>query len=137
VCDRHDPAWYDKMKLACDDYFLIPHRGETRGMGGIFFDDLNDRWGLGHRGSCCPLVPLPPPFSSPRPQPQLCRIMRTGPLTLPPLLLPSRSDKDAIFAFSTDCAQNIVQSYVPIIEKHKRDPYSARQKEWQQLRRGR
>jgi len=43
VCDRHDPAWYDKMKLACDDYFLIPHRGETRGMGGIFFDDLNDR----------------------------------------------------------------------------------------------
>ena len=35
---------YDKMKLACDDYFLIPHRGETRGMGGIFFDDLNDRW---------------------------------------------------------------------------------------------
>ena len=35
---------YDKMKLACDDYFFIPHRGETRGMGGIFFDDLNDRW---------------------------------------------------------------------------------------------
>lgn len=45
VCDRHDPAWYDKFKLACDDYFMIPHRGETRGMGGIFFDDLNDRWG--------------------------------------------------------------------------------------------
>lgn len=43
VCDRHDPTWYDKMKTACDDYFLIPHRGETRGMGGIFFDDLNDR----------------------------------------------------------------------------------------------
>ena len=43
VCDRHDPALYDKMKTACDDYFLIPHRGETRGMGGIFFDDLNDR----------------------------------------------------------------------------------------------
>ena len=43
VCDRHDPTWYEKMKAACDDYFLISHRGETRGLGGIFFEDLNDR----------------------------------------------------------------------------------------------
>lgn len=44
VCDRHDPNWYSKMKANCDEYFMITHRGETRGMGGIFFDDLNDRW---------------------------------------------------------------------------------------------
>lgn len=43
VCDRHDPAFYPKFKKWCDEYFLIKHRGETRGLGGIFFDDLNDR----------------------------------------------------------------------------------------------
>jgi coproporphyrinogen III oxidase len=43
VCDAHDPAFYPKFKNWCDDYFLIKHRGERRGLGGIFFDDLNDR----------------------------------------------------------------------------------------------
>lgn len=42
-CDRHDEAYYPKFKAWCDDYFLIKHRGERRGLGGIFFDDLNDR----------------------------------------------------------------------------------------------
>ena len=60
---------------------------------------------------------------------------RPPPLPSPPL--PCCSDKDAIFAFSSDCAAHIAESYVPIINKHKRDPYSPRQKEWQQLRRGR
>jgi coproporphyrinogen III oxidase len=46
VCDAHDPAYYPKFKKWCDEYFLIKHRGETRGLGGIFFDDQNDRcWG--------------------------------------------------------------------------------------------
>ncbi|KAG1660383.1 hypothetical protein FOA52_007288 [Chlamydomonas sp. UWO 241] len=43
VCDKHDPAYYPKFKQWADDYFLIPHRGERRGLGGIFFDDLNDK----------------------------------------------------------------------------------------------
>jgi coproporphyrinogen III oxidase len=44
LCRRHDPAFYPKFKKWCDEYFLIKHRKETRGLGGIFFDDLNDRW---------------------------------------------------------------------------------------------
>ena len=40
VCDRHDPAHYARFKKWCDDYFYLPHRGETRGVGGIFFDQL-------------------------------------------------------------------------------------------------
>jgi len=41
VCDKYNPEWYPKFKSWADDYFLIKHRGETRGLGGIFFDDLN------------------------------------------------------------------------------------------------
>lgn len=43
TCDRHDAEFYPKFKKWADDYFKIPHRGETRGLGGIFFDDMNDR----------------------------------------------------------------------------------------------
>jgi coproporphyrinogen III oxidase len=39
ACDRHHPAWYPRFKKACDDYFFLPHRGERRGVGGIFFED--------------------------------------------------------------------------------------------------
>ena len=40
VCDRHEVADYDMFKQEADDYFYLPHRGETRGVGGIFFDHL-------------------------------------------------------------------------------------------------
>jgi coproporphyrinogen III oxidase len=41
VCDEHTPlADYDRFKKACDDYFFLPHRQESRGVGGIFFDYL-------------------------------------------------------------------------------------------------
>ncbi|THG02920.1 coproporphyrinogen-III oxidase 1, chloroplastic-like isoform X1 [Camellia sinensis] len=41
-CDKFDPSFYPRFKKWCDDYFYIKHRGERRGLGGIFFDDLND-----------------------------------------------------------------------------------------------
>ena len=40
VCDAHDPAHWPRFKAWCDRYFLIAHRGECRGVGGFFFDDL-------------------------------------------------------------------------------------------------
>lgn len=43
ACDRHDTGYYPRFKSWCDRYFHIAHRGETRGVGGIFFDDLDDR----------------------------------------------------------------------------------------------
>jgi coproporphyrinogen III oxidase len=88
VCDRHEYSYHD-MKRQCDEYFTITHRGETRGLGGIMYENLNDR------------------------------------------------DKEDIFAFSSDAANRVVESYVPIVKKHMRDSYSPRQMEWQQVRRGR
>lgn len=44
-CDRHDAAFYPEFKKWADDYFYIPHRNETRGIGGIFFDRLSEAGG--------------------------------------------------------------------------------------------
>lgn len=65
------------------------HRDETRGLGGIFFDDLNDR------------------------------------------------PQEEIFAFSKECLDSVIPSYLPLVAKHKDDEYTQQQKEWQQMRRGR
>eukprot|EP00887_Chlorella_sp_A99_P004762 scaffold4.g4762.t1 len=89
VCDRHDPTYYPKFKAWSDEYFLIKHRGETRGLGGIFYDDLNDR------------------------------------------------DPEEIFAFATDAANHVAEAYVPVVKRHINDHYTDKQKEWQQIRRGR
>ncbi|XP_077439447.1 oxygen-dependent coproporphyrinogen-III oxidase, mitochondrial [Vanacampus margaritifer] len=41
ACDKHHSQYYPDFKKWCDRYFYVRHRGETRGIGGIFFDDLD------------------------------------------------------------------------------------------------
>lgn len=41
ACDKHDPSYYENFKKWCDNYFVVQHRGERRGVGGIFFDDVD------------------------------------------------------------------------------------------------
>lgn len=89
VCDNHDPEYYTKFKKWADDYFFIKHRGETRGLGGIFFDDQNDK------------------------------------------------EPEEHFAFSKEAVNSVVKAYTPIVAKHKDDPFTEQQKEWQLMRRGR
>lgn len=46
VCDKHHADYYPDFKKKADDYFFIPHRNETRGIGGIFFDHLKEQEGI-------------------------------------------------------------------------------------------
>jgi len=45
ACDPFGETVYQDFKKACDEYFYLPHRQEPRGIGGLFFDDLNE-WGF-------------------------------------------------------------------------------------------
>ncbi|XP_056133552.1 oxygen-dependent coproporphyrinogen-III oxidase, mitochondrial [Lampris incognitus] len=89
ACDKHHPQYYPDFKKWCDNYFYIRHRGETRGIGGIFFDDLD-----------------------------------------------SPTQEDA-FSFVKSCARTVVPCYLPIVYKHLNDSFTAEEKDWQQVRRGR
>jgi coproporphyrinogen III oxidase len=91
ACDAHDKSYYPRFKKWCDEYFYVKHRGECRGVGGIFFDDMDD----------------------------------------------TEKDQESLFAFIQTCLGAFLPTYLPIIKKRKDMPYSDREKQWQQLRRGR
>lgn len=89
ACDRHDPAYYPRFKAWADEYFMIKHWNESRGVGGIFYDD-----------HC------------------------TG-------------DWEADFAFTRDVGEAFLKAFLPVTERHLKEPWTEADREWQLVRRGR
>lgn len=90
--DPHGEDLYPRFKKECDDYFYNDHRGEARGIGGLFFDYLR----------------------------------ATG----------QRSPEDW-YTFTADMGRSFLESYVPIVERRKDEPYDEAQRYFQEIRRGR
>jgi coproporphyrinogen III oxidase len=92
TCDKHDAGFYPEFKKWADDYFYIPHRKETRGIGGVFFDRLDAK---------------------------------------------KNKSKEELFSFVQDIGETFVPIYTELVARHKTEPFSPEQKQWQLLRRGR
>jgi coproporphyrinogen III oxidase len=87
-CDAHEIADYRAWKRACDEYFYLPHRGEARGVGGVFFDHLTD-------------------------------------------------DLEAVWACQVELGDNLIEAYLPILERRVETAYGAAERRWHEIRRGR
>lgn len=92
ACDKHDPEFYPQYKKRCDEYFYNSHRGEARGLGGLFFDYLK--------------------------------------------ATDNRSMQDW-YNFVTEVGDSFLTAYAPILEKRKDLAYGEKERDWQEVRRGR
>lgn len=109
ACQPHGSLLYPHFKKWCDEYFYIAHRCETRGVGGIFFDDLNEGSNLR----------LPAPSE------------RGGDGPMRP------QTREQIFEMIKSLGDAFVPSYIPILQRRYSIPYTPEQRRWQLLRRGR
>ncbi len=92
ACDKHDPEFYPQYKMRCDEYFYNAHRGEARGLGGLFFDYLK--------------------------------------------ATDDRSMQDW-YNFVTEIGDSFLDAYIPILAKRKDLAYGEKERDWQEVRRGR
>ncbi|MBF7689057.1 oxygen-dependent coproporphyrinogen oxidase [Acinetobacter rathckeae] len=89
LCKPFGDTVYAEHKQWCDDYFYLKHRDEQRGVGGLFFDDLN-RW-----------------------------------------------DFETCFKYIQAVGNGYLNAIIPIFEKHREQPYTQAQRDFQLYRRGR
>lgn len=115
ACDKHHPDYYPVFKRWCDEYFYLKHRGETRGVGGLFLD-YQDGQGALYRG--------PDPNG-----PAATYSNQVG--------NPAQRTWEDLFALVQDCGRAFLPAYVPIVEKRHEIEYGDRQRNFQLYRRGR
>ncbi len=115
ACDRHHSEYYPTFKQWCDEYFYLKHRGETRGVGGIFFDYQDARDTLYHGPDKKGLAAQ---YSD-----------SIGNI--------HQRNWEEIFAFVQDCGNAFLPAYEPIVERRKDTEYGDRERDFQLYRRGR
>lgn len=122
VCATHaEPSTYRDMKRTCDEYFFIPCRGEHRGVGGIFFDDVRADWvptfcyklmqcALDDAGPYMPIVRRrsPMPYTDAQKQWQLLRRGRYVEFNL-------LYDRGVKFGLSPESVERVLVSSPPLV----------------------
>ena len=115
ACDQHHPEYYPVFKRWCDEYFYLKHRGETRGIGGLFLD-YQDGQGTIYRG----------PDSKGEAANYSNQVGALQPRTW-----------EELFSLVQDCGRAFLPAYTPIVERRHGMEYSDRQRNFQLYRRGR
>jgi coproporphyrinogen III oxidase len=105
--DGHDPQLYPRFKSWCDRYFFITHRGEPRGVGGVFFDYLGAG---GEQQAGEPVAAAASPLES---------------------------DPERVFSFVRAIGDAFLPAYQPIVERRRHQTWTAEERRWQLIRRGR
>ncbi|WP_026082425.1 oxygen-dependent coproporphyrinogen oxidase [Mastigocladopsis repens] len=115
ACDAHHPEYYPVFKRWCDEYFYLKHRGETRGVGGLFFDYQDGQGGLyrGHQKDGAAAI-----YSD-------------------QLGTPAPRSWEQLFGFVQQCGNAFLPAYLPIVERRHKMEYGDRQRNFQLYRRGR
>ncbi|WFD42248.1 coproporphyrinogen oxidase [Malassezia psittaci] len=118
AADTNDPEFYPAWKKWCDKYFWLPHRNESRGIGGIFFDDLTLP---SHANSKSAFIPL----------------CDGGKESGPELTSHKQHDRESLFRTVRSLGDAFIQAYIPLVHRRHSMPFEDIHKEWQQMRRGR
>lgn len=118
AADQQDAAFYPAWKKWCDSYFRITHRNESRGVGGIFFDDLTlPTWNKG--------------------TPTFIPVFDGQKHKAEQLVSAKQHDRETLFRTVRALGDAFVPAYIPLVEMRKNMPYTQQNLDWQHLRRGR
>ncbi|MBY0476464.1 MAG: oxygen-dependent coproporphyrinogen oxidase [Chitinophagaceae bacterium] len=143
ACDAFDISFYPKFKKECDNYFVNWHRNaERRGIGGIFYDYQREDQAPSNspEGGETNAQPLPINEND--------KLLNTskgeaGAQMASPSggssMEGTKFGKGAAFwiEFAKKCGYGFIDAYIPIVEKRKNTTYTAENKHWQEIRRGR
>nr|APP88380.1 coproporphyrinogen III oxidase [Paulinella micropora]AQX45147.1 coproporphyrinogen III oxidase [Paulinella micropora] len=116
ACDSLNTNYYKVFKPWCDEYFYLPHRGETRGIGGIFYD-YQDPSGILYRGQ------------------NSSGLAAAASEALSTISGPHNWED--LFTLTETCGNAFLPSYLPIIEKRQNSVYGEEERQFQLYRRGR